>query len=325
MRKFKEKGYIFEMNINRLFFWLAYLYGHYSPIRLRRFRICMKILSVGGVNPWQNTVRFRELISRIPDHIVHIKNGIAFNCILKDTTHLPMFFTIDIINPEIIEFYNKIIFPGAVVIDVGANTALHSLLLANLAGPKGRIYAFECVPETLDKARRNIMLNQNSDKFAPIELIPLALGSKEGITNIYLTESASGEDVDSGTGSFISGFHDPEGRRVTEVPVKVVKLDNYLGQLSGISRIDFIKCDIEGGEWEFFLGSRKTIEKFKPILLFEWNPGQMTYDGIMFSKALADYGYHPFLLRDIISILRNRDLATFCGDVAFYPKSYIIK
>src|SRR5262245_46597461 len=40
----------------------------------------------------------------------------------------------------------RLVAPGGVVVDVGANLGLYTLLLARLTGPTGRVYAFEPEP-----------------------------------------------------------------------------------------------------------------------------------------------------------------------------------
>lgn len=36
-----------------------------------------------------------------------------------------------------------------------------------------------------------------------------------------------------------------------------------------VTRVDFVKVDIEGAEYDFLLGARETIKAFKPMILME--------------------------------------------------------
>jgi len=44
------------------------------------------------------------------------------------------------------------------------------------------------------------------------------------------------------------------------------KLDSFLPELD---RLDWMKLDVEGGEYDILLGGMKTLEKFKPNLIIE--------------------------------------------------------
>ena len=48
---------------------------------------------------------------------------------------------------------------GDTVIDIGANISYFTILLANLVGPKGKVYAFELDPRNFDILQRTIKRN----------------------------------------------------------------------------------------------------------------------------------------------------------------------
>jgi FkbM family methyltransferase len=58
-------------------------------------------------------------------------------------------------------------------------------------------------------------------------------------------------------------------RHMTEVPA--VRLDDWV-ERSGMSRLDFIKMDVEGAESHVLQGAAATLQRFRPILLTEYNP-----------------------------------------------------
>lgn len=53
----------------------------------------------------------------------------------------------------------KILRPGDIFIDIGANIGYFSVLAARLVGPTGRVFAFEPVPPTVERLRHNIKIN----------------------------------------------------------------------------------------------------------------------------------------------------------------------
>src|SRR5437016_2709331 len=55
--------------------------------------------------------------------------------------------------------FARAIRPGDLVVDAGANVGFYTLLAARIAGPTGRVVAFEPVARNLDYLRRHVELN----------------------------------------------------------------------------------------------------------------------------------------------------------------------
>src|SRR3984893_15716811 len=53
----------------------------------------------------------------------------------------------------------KLVSPGSLVLDIGANIGAHTLPLAQLVGPNGRVMAFEPTDFAFRKLSRNLGLN----------------------------------------------------------------------------------------------------------------------------------------------------------------------
>jgi Met-10+ like-protein len=56
--------------------------------------------------------------------------------------------------------YQKVIQPGMVVLDIGANVGAHTLPLAQLVGPAGQVYSFEPTLYAFEKLQKNLSLNR---------------------------------------------------------------------------------------------------------------------------------------------------------------------
>ena len=52
--------------------------------------------------------------------------------------------------------------------------------------------------------------------------------------------------------------------------IRLKTIDKFVKK-NKIKKIDFIKIDTEGSEYFILKGGLKTIEKFKPIIQFEYN------------------------------------------------------
>ena len=70
-----------------------------------------------------------------------------------------------------------------------------------------------------------------------------------------------------------------------------ISIDNFVKK-KNIKKIDFIKIDVEGHEYNVLQGAIKTINKFRPIIIFEFNE---------ITKALSKYSYkdYAYLIKKI--------------------------
>jgi FkbM family methyltransferase len=135
---------------------------------------------------------------------------------------------------------------GDVVIDAGAWIGDFSAYAAS----KGAcVYAFEPVTETYNILIKTAELNQN--KIIPVKA---GLGASDFDTDISLDN-----DVNSGSASMIVKRTDETEK------IHITYLDNYVRE-NGISKVDFIKADIEGAERDMLKGAEWTLKNFAPRL-----------------------------------------------------------
>jgi FkbM family methyltransferase len=121
----------------------------------------------------------------------------------------------------------------------------------------GKVLAIEPMPKTYDMLNMNIENNTFTNIIEPLNI---ALGSKEYTAKFICS---------LGPKNHIEYEVDNIHRDMPTINVNVTTLDNLLKYRKEISRIDFIKVDVEGAEYSFLLGARKTIEAFKPIVMME--------------------------------------------------------
>jgi len=138
---------------------------------------------------------------------------------------------------------------GDWVVDAGANVGMFSILAAKKVGDEGKVFAFEPILETQKLLKRNIELNGIKN----IEIVPFALGDKKGELNFSMYPKSL---------ECSSGFFDNEGG---VEKVKQISLDEFIEE-NNISKVDFIKSDVEGMERNLLIGAEATIKKFKPRL-----------------------------------------------------------
>jgi hypothetical protein len=78
------------------------------------------------------------------------------------------------------------------------------------------------------------------------------------------------------------------------VQVKTVSIDDYVHE-HGIQRVDCIKIDVEGAEYEAFQGATKLLSsKDKPVIMFEALDSACVNFGVTWYqviKQVSDFGY----------------------------------
>jgi len=150
----------------------------------------------------------------------------------------------------------KILDNPQTIIDIGANYGPYSFFFSKLY-PKSRIFAFEpasCSYNILQKIIK---------KFNLINVIPIkkGLGSKEENKEIVMP-------IQYTILAYVSDKNTPKRKEDKSEEIKIITLDNFVKR-NKIPKIDFIKCDVEGFEFEIFKGAKKTLKKFKPLIFVE--------------------------------------------------------
>jgi FkbM family methyltransferase len=189
-------------------------------------------------------------------------------CVLREGSlfvtrlHLPIEWHIRLFGsyePELREIMRTVLAPQAVAIDVGANTGWHTLLMARLVGPHGRVLAIEPNPSVRENLARNTRLNQ----LTQVEIIGCAFGETPGTLD-FLALDAN----DSASASAHVVWTD--NARSGAIRVDASTLDGVAAERQ-LSRIDLIKIDAEGYEWPILQGAEKSIARFHPPIVFEFD------------------------------------------------------
>ena len=166
-----------------------------------------------------------------------------------------------------------------VAFDVGMNFGYYTCLLASRCK---EVHGFEPVGWLAKRARANVELNG----FKNVTINDLALSDHAGRAQLNLPAET---DSNWGTSSLVHKSSSP----TDTVEVTLSTLDDYVAS-HGISRLDFMKVDVEGAEHLVFRGAEKTLERMRPTLIFEHNPES----GSEASRLLQKLGYGLFDLNE---------------------------
>lgn len=187
---------------------------------------------------------------------------------------------------------NKFIPKNGVVFDVGANAGLLTLPFAKIHVPQGTVYAFEPDRQMARQLQINILLNELEN----VVFVPCALQDNFLIDELtfYIRRAIDGDGLaNCGLSTTLQmPIHNVKKERVLSSTI-----DRYVEENS-ISKIDFIKIDVEGAESKVLLGSISTIKKDTPVILYEFSSvtdklANLT-NGLDSFNILKDIGYKQY-------------------------------
>lgn len=188
---------------------------------------------------------------------------------------------------EVVLLANKLA-EGMTFIDIGANSGYFTIIASNLVGPSGKVIAFEPSPENIRLLSNNVKANVLTN----VEVVDYAIcESSKGLV-LHLSSINPG---DHRTYESADNHLTNAGRSRMKIQVKGISLDEYL--VSNESRIDAIKMDIQGAEYDALQGMHDTIMNNESILLMtEYWPHGLKLAGCSPRRFLDVLTYHGFRL-----------------------------
>jgi FkbM family methyltransferase len=159
------------------------------------------------------------------------------------------------------QLLRKILFPGAVVVDAGANVGIYSQFLSHCVGPSGVVHSFEPSPENFKRLRAA------TRKLSNVRVSQVAVGQHSGKSNLYISDKLN---VDHRT-------YPAAGSSRRCIPTEMVALDDYF---RAGERVDLIKMDIQGYEVHALRGAKRILNENPEIkLLLEFWPSALEQAG----------------------------------------------
>lgn len=176
-----------------------------------------------------------------------------------------------------------------VIIDIGANVGLMTLQFAQLV-PEGKVYSFEPTHYALNRLKKNLDLNPN-------------LSPRITVINSFVSENTtSSPNIIAFSSWKVNGERNNNDHPVhlgtpkSTEGVPSITLDDFCSS-ENMEKIDFIKIDTDGHEYEVFKGAQNAISKYKPIIIFEIGLYVMDEKNISFSyyfDYFTNLGYSLF-------------------------------
>lgn len=221
-----------------------------------------------------------HLIYRADKRII-VRNGIKYEVDLAEGIELSMFLFGNF-QKHVFQSAYLSVPQDAIIFDVGANCGMMTLQFAKLVA-LGKVYSFEPTFYAFSKLKRNLELNPELAKRI-VAIQSFVSLSSSGQTDIKAYASWKVGGTIKGIKHKIHG-----GIAKSANGIGAVSLDDFCVE-NEIKRLDFIKIDTDGHEFEVLMGGQKVIEKFRPIIIFEIGRYLMEENNTDFSDYLDFFG-----------------------------------
>ncbi len=246
------------------------------------------------------SVKEKLLVARIMNRVIHAirslagqgmrtrcrRKGILWDLDLDEGIDLSIFL-LGAYEPSVLRAYRKILSPGNVVFDIGANIGAHTLHFAQLVGPTGRVYAFEPTDYAAAKIRENLALNPELARRVNFnqsflvanggEALPASVHSRWPVARKH-------DDLDV----------DHLGKPETLTRALAVTADEFCDSVR-LTQLDLVKIDVDGHEFPVLRGFHRNLQLFRPLILIEVAPfvyrGDLASEFDLFVNYVASLDY----------------------------------
>lgn len=220
----------------------------------------MRLYRKSPFYPWCGKALAR-LLATFPHSdspVTVVVNGVRLELDLREVIDSSLYYS-GSFEPLAEKIIAEITRSGMVAIDVGANIGYHTFALAQHVGPSGLVIAVEPTSYAFEKLERNLALND----FQNVRLFRVGLSDKDyGETEVRFQSSYR-----------LDGKHETRSERV-----QIITLDSLIRE-QGLTRVDFIKIDVDGLEGKIFAGAQELLKRFRPWIFFEFSPSGIRSNG----------------------------------------------
>ncbi len=186
-------------------------------------------------------------------------------------------------------FVRRVLLPGMNVIDIGANCGVYALTAARIAGPRGKVWAFEPSGAATAYLARGIAANRLDN----IELIQAGLSNRAGRSALVLNRNTEMCRLSDG---------ETDTRRCEMVDV--FTLDACMKRYAW-SDIAFVKMDAEGHEGNIIAGGEEFLRTNSPLIMYEIKAGERFSLDLV--EAFGARGYESYRLVPGLGVLARFD------------------
>ncbi|MET4119790.1 FkbM family methyltransferase [Bradyrhizobium sp. JR1.5] len=218
----------------------------------------------------------RTLLGRTDRQVV-VRDGISYDLDLSQGIDFAIYLG-GIFERSTAVALSKLAEPSSLVLDIGANIGAHTLRLAKLVGPNGRVIAFEPTEFAFRKLRRNLDLNPTlASRVEALHCFLTANDATPVPNAIYSSWPLAAE----------AGLHAKHlGREMQTESAQARSLDNVLAQ-GADRKVQLVKLDVDGFECDVLQGATSLLRDTRPIFVMELAPYVLEERGASLDQLLS--------------------------------------
>jgi len=186
-------------------------------------------------------------IRRVINNCDGLEKKLSFLCYGNDTISKHLDYEKNWEN-HLIQIANLHLKDDSVILDIGANIGIWSI---SLAIKQRKIYSFEPFKASYMTLCGNVFLNKVENN-----VFPYNMALTDDISKNY--DFKLDDEFNIGGIRLVSN----EGTISSKITLSTI-------DILGLEKLDLIKVDVEGHEYNVLRGGLETIKKFKPIIFFE--------------------------------------------------------
>jgi FkbM family methyltransferase len=211
---------------------------------------------------------FRTLVPNIRVRIRHVERDCHLQVRLRQHLGLVARGT-RAFEPRYVDALRMCTEKGNCVFDVGANIGFYSVLFARWVGPAGFVWAYEPDPENAELLERNVRENGCRN----VQVRRVALSKTSGVMP-FSQDRVTGCTGHLGEGLTYAEMAIGTGKK-NSICVQTATLDDEV-RTTG-AKLDLLKLDIEGSEYDTLRGGAWTLREHRPLIVSEmshWDAGE---------------------------------------------------
>jgi hypothetical protein len=172
-----------------------------------------------------------------------------------------------VLEPGLMRLFCECVKPGMVVVDIGANIGVYTLIAASLVGREGRVYGLETTPQNLAVLKYTVELNQLPEAghvklglVQPATEFDAVLAEAHRVDLIRIEADGAEPSIWQGMARLLAG-HQPVRIFVTFVPARLQRQGHDPGQfLDRLAESGFTIQRVDEDEGTVVNSSRKQLD-----------------------------------------------------------------
>lgn len=180
---------------------------------------------------------------------------------------------------------------GGVAFDIGGWHGFFAGVMA--AQGAAKVVVFEPLPDNIARIEQLVALNPN----LPIQLMPIALGAEEGVTEMVVMPETS-------MAKLAGSDFQPEATSATRLSVRISSIDTLVSS-GALPAPSLLKLDVEGAEMMVLRGAEAVLKSSRPVIFAEIHSSALLVEAKAYLSAL---GYIVTRIDEDEALAQRRDV-----------------